>query len=124
MFNTIKFLQALGASLLVTIVVSFIIGFIPMNGMNLFLLIQMVLTYGSMGYFASKMTPQTPYTAAYLGALIISVISLLLSHYVFNILVFTDPQGIARSLSLAVLTSLLVSYIFTVIRAKREGVPQ
>ena len=124
MFNPIKFIQALGASLLVTIVLSFIIGFIPMKSMNLFFLIQMVLTYGSMGFFASRWNPQTPYTAAYLGAVIISVMSLLLSHYVFNILVFTDPAGISRSFSLAVLTSLLVSYICTVIRTRREGVLQ
>ena len=124
MFNTIKFLQALGASLLVTIIVSFIIGFIPINSINLFVFIQLLLTYGAMGYFAAKWNPQTPYTAAYLGALVIAVASFLLSHYVFNILVFTDPEGIARSLTFAVLTSLLAAYIYTVIRTRREGVLQ
>jgi hypothetical protein len=123
-FNTIKFIQALGASVLVTIVVSFIIGFIPIESYGLFLFIQTLITYGSMGFFAAKWNPKTPYTAAYLGALIISVCSLLLSHYVFNIFVFTNPDGVASSLSLAVVVSLFVAFLSTFIPSKREGALQ
>lgn len=124
MFNIIKFLQAVGASLLVTIGLSFIIGFIPMASFGLFLFMQTLLAYGSMGYFAAKWNPDTPYSAAYFGSFILCLINLLVSHYVFNIFVFTDPEGISRSMTLAVLISLLFAYIFTAIRTKREGVLQ
>ncbi|QCR31542.1 hypothetical protein [Lysinibacillus sp. SGAir0095] len=124
MFNAIKFFQAIGASFLVTVIVSFLLGFFQIGHFGFFLFLQTIITYGSMGFFASKWNSETPYTAAYLGAVIMSFISILLSHFVFHIYIFTDPNGIARSMSIAVLVSLLVAYICTLIRTKREEVLQ
>ncbi|MFC7685693.1 hypothetical protein [Ureibacillus sp. GCM10028918] len=122
MFNTIKFFQAVGASFLVTIIVSFILGFFQFGSYGLFLFVQTIITYGSMGFFASRLNTETPYTAAYLGAIFMSFISILFSHFVLHVYIFTDPNGIARSMSLAVLVSLLFAYITTLIRTKREEV--
>ncbi|RHW39910.1 hypothetical protein D1B33_03420 [Lysinibacillus yapensis] len=109
---------------MLTIVISFLLSFIPMESYGLFLLIQTILTYGSVGLFAAKWNPETPYTAAYLGAIMIAFISFLLSHFVFNILVFADPEGIARSLSYAVIVSLLFACGTDLFRKKREGALQ
>lgn len=122
MFNTIKFFQALGASMLLTIVLSFLLGFIPMDSYGLFIVIQTVLTYGSTGFFTAKWNAETPYTAAFLGAIVIAFISFMVSHFVFNILVFANPEGIARSLSYAVIVSLLFAGGTDLIHKKREGV--
>lgn len=122
MFNLIKFIQAVGVSILLTVVVSFVLGFFSIGNYGVFILIQTVLTYGSLGFFTAKWNPKTPYTAAYFGALLISFLSLLLSHFVFNILVFVDPEGISRSMSLAVIVSLAFAAVTVFIQTKREGV--
>lgn len=122
MFNMMKFFQAVGASILLTVAISFLLGFIPIESYGLFLFIQTILTYGSMGFFAAKWNTETPYTAAYLGAIVITFFSFILSHFVFNILVFSDPEGIGRSLSYAVIVSLLFAVSTVFIRKKREGV--
>jgi len=122
LFHTIKFFQTIGVSILLTIVISFLLGFIPIESYGLFLFIQTILTYGSIGFFAAIWNPETPYTAAYLGAIVIVFISFLVSHFVFNILVFADPQGIGMNLSYAVIVSLLFAAATVVIRKKREGV--
>lgn len=121
-FDTMKFFQAVGVSILLTIVISFLLGFIPIESYGVFLFIQTILTYGSMGFFAAKWNTKTPFTAAYLGAVIIAIISFILSHFIFNILVFSNPEGIARSLSYAVIVSLLFAAATVFIRKKREGV--
>ncbi len=122
LFNTMKFFQTIGASILLTIAISFLLGFIPIESYGLFLFIQTVLTYGSLGILAAIWNGETPYTAAYLGAIVIVFISFLVSHFVFNILVFADPEGVARSLSYAVIVSLLFAVATVFIRKKREGV--
>ncbi|MEO4054203.1 hypothetical protein AAFN87_12240 [Solibacillus sp. CAU 1738] len=116
-----KFLQAVGVSILLTVVISFILGFIPINNFAIFLFIQTILAYGSIGYFGAKWNLQAPYTAAYLGAVVIALINLLLSHFIFNILVFVDAGSIARSISLAVIVSMMFAVVTIFIKNKREG---
>ena len=70
MFNLKNFLQAVGASILLTIVVSFLLGFINLGSYGVFLFVQTILTYGSIGYFSAKWNRETPYTAAYFGAIL------------------------------------------------------
>ncbi|KGR76453.1 hypothetical protein [Ureibacillus sinduriensis] len=122
MFNTMKFFQTIGVSILLTIVISFLLGFLPIESYGLFLFVQIVLTYGCVGFFAAIWNTETPYTAAYLGSIVIVFINLLVSHFVFNILVFADPEGIGMSLSSAVIVSLLFAVVTVFIRNKREGV--
>lgn len=122
MFNTMKFFQAIGVSILLTVVVTFIVSLIPFGSVGFLLLFQMILIYGSVGFFCARWNPATPYTAAYLGAVLLSFSSFLLYQFVFNIFIFADPDGIGRSMSLAVVFSLLFAYITVLIRKKREGV--
>ena len=121
MFNIKNFLQAVGASILLTITVSFLLGFFELENFWVFFFIQTIITYGSIGYFAAKWNRETPYTAAYLGAIIIALISFIISHYVFNIEVLIDSEAIGSSLSYAVIVSLLFAAITVPILNRREG---
>ena len=121
MFNAKNFLQAVGASILLTISVSFLLGFIKIGNYGVFMFVQTVLTYGSVGYFAVKWNRKTPYTAAYFGAIVIALISFILSNYVLNIAILVDSKTIASSLSYAVIVSLLFAAITVPIQKWREG---
>jgi hypothetical protein len=121
MFEMKKFLQTVGISVFITIIFSVLIGFIQIPSYGWYIALQMLITYGSLGYFAARWNPKTPYTAAFLGATTISIMSLCISYFMFNILVFWDPAGIGRSISLAVLLTLLVTSITVFIQQKRAG---
>lgn len=121
MFNLKNFLQAVGASILLTISISFLLGFIDLGNFWVFFFIQTILTYGSIGYFAAKWNRETPYTAAYFGAIVIALISFIISNYVFNIAVLIDSEAIGSSLSYAVFVSLIFASITVLIQSKREG---
>ena len=121
MFNLKNFLQAVGASILLTIFVSFILGFIDLGSYGMFLFIQSILTYGSVGYFSAKWNRETPYTAAYFGAIVIALISFIISNYVFNIAILLDSEGIGSNLSYAVIVSLIFATITVPIQNRREG---
>ena len=121
MFNLKNFLQAVGASILLTIFFSFLLGFIDLGSFGVFMFVQTILTYGSIGYFAAKWNRETPYTAAYFGAIVITLISFIISNYVFNIAVLLDSEGIGSSLSYAVIVSLIFATITVPIQNRREG---
>ena len=121
MFNLKNFLQAVGASILLTIFVSFILGFIDLGSYGMFLFVQSILTYGSVGYFSAKWNRETPYTAAYFGAIVIALISFIISNYVFNIAILLDSEGIGSNLSYAVIVSLIFAAITVPIQNRREG---
>ena len=121
MFNLKNFLQAVGASILLTIFISFLLGFIDLGSFGVFMFVQTIITYGSIGYFAAKWNRETPYTAAYFGAIAIALISFVISNYVFNIAVLVDSEAIGSSLSYAVIVSLIFAAITVPIQNRGEG---
>jgi hypothetical protein len=120
MFQTKKFLQIVGISMINTFLISFVLGLINFDSYVVFLIIQLLVTYGTIGILSVLWLPQTPYTAAYLGATSIALLNILFSYYIFNILVFADPSAINRSMSWAVITSILFVYITKLIKSKNE----
>lgn len=120
MFETKKFLQILGISILITVITSIAMGLGRIENYLLFLIIQWLITYGSLGVLSAIWMSKTPYFSAYLGAVVISLLNILFSYFVFNIMVFVDPNGIYRSLSWAVILALTASFItkFLVSRTK------
>lgn len=121
MFSMRKLMQAIGASILITVLFSFIIGFFNIPSFNGYIVFQMILTYGSLGYFSVKWNPKTPYTAAFLGATIISILSIFTSYFLLNVLVLWDPAGIGRSMTWAVLLTLLVAIITVYMKQRKAG---
>jgi hypothetical protein len=120
MFQTKKFLQIVGISMINTFLISFVLGLINFDSYAVFLIIQLLVTYGTIGILSVLWLPQTPYTAAYLGATSIALLNILFSYYIFNIMVFADPSAINRSMSWAVITSILFVYITKLIKSKNE----
>lgn len=121
MFSMRKLIQAIGGSILITALFSFIIGFFNIPSFSGYIVFQMILTYGSLGYFSVKWNPKTPYTAAFLGATIVSILSILTSYFLLNILVLWDPAGIGRSMTWAVLLTLLVAIITVYMQQRKVG---
>ncbi len=120
MFHTKKFLQIVGVSMINTFLISFLLGLINFDSYVVFLIIQLLVTYGTIGILSVLWLPQTPYIAAYLGATSIALLNILFSYYIFNIMVFADPAAINRSMSWAVITSILFAYITKLIKRKNE----
>lgn len=120
MFQTKKFLQIVGISMINTFLISFVLGLINFDSYVVFVIIQLLVTYGTIGILSVLWLPQTPYTAAYLGATSIALLNILFSYYIFNIMVFADPSAINRSMSWAAITSILFVYITKLIKSKSE----
>jgi len=120
MFQTKKFLQIVGISMINTFLISFVLGLINFDSYVVFVVIQLLVTYGTIGILSVLWLPQTPYTAAYLGATSIALLNILFSYYIFNIMVFADPSAINRSMSWAAITSILFVYITKLIKSKNE----
>ncbi|WP_252502255.1 hypothetical protein [Sporosarcina sp. Marseille-Q4943] len=120
MFETKKFLQAIGLSLLISVVLSFILGLIQFEHQSVFLLIQMLSFYGTMGFFAVVFNPKTPFTASYIGALIIAMLNILFANYVFGVWMFVNPSSINKILSFAVITALSVTAVTLLIKNRSE----
>jgi hypothetical protein len=120
MFQTKKFLQIVGISMINTFLISFVLGLINFDSYVVFVIIQLLVTYGTIGILSVLWLPQTPYTAAYLGATSIALLNILFSYYIFNIMVFADPSAINRSMSWAAITSILFVYITKLIKSKNE----
>lgn len=120
MFELKSFLQAVGLSLLISLIISIILGLIQFENYTLFLFIQMLSFYGTMGFFAVFFNPKTPFIASYLGAVIIALLNILFSNFVFGIWMFVNPASINNILSFAVMTALCVTAITLFIR-NRNG---
>lgn len=120
MFDLKSFLQAVGLSLLISLIISIILGLIQFENYTLFLFIQMLSFYGTMGFFAVFFNPKTPFIASYLGAVIIALLNILFSNFVFGIWMFVNPTSINNILSFAVITALCVTAITLFIR-NRNG---
>lgn len=123
MFETKKFLQVLGISILITVIVSVILGFTKMENYLLFVTIQWVMTYGSIGILSAWWMNNTPYFSAYLGAVIMALLNMLFSYFIFNIMIFVDPEGVNRSLSWAVIIALTTSFITHYLIKRTKGSP-
>ncbi|MFX3673027.1 MAG: hypothetical protein ACE3JQ_01085 [Paenisporosarcina sp.] len=121
MFNMKKFLQVIGVSIIINVIFSIVMGLSNMENYLLFVFVQMVVTYGSLGVFSVMWVPKTPYISAYLGAVIISLLNILFAYYVFNIMVFVDPEGINRSMSWAVILALITAFITNFVMNKKMG---
>lgn len=121
MFNTKEFLHVMGFSIIINVIFSIVMGLSNVENYLLFVIVQMIVTYGSLGVLSVIWVPKTPYISAYLGAVIISLLNILFAYYVFNIMVFLDPEGINRSLSWAVIVALSTAFITKYVVNQKMG---
>jgi len=121
MFKMKNFLQTIGISIFMTIIFSVMIGFIEIPSYNWYVALQMLVTYGSLGYFSAMWSPKTPYSVAFLGATVVTIVSMSVAYFMFDILVFLDPEGIGRSMSLTVTLTLIVTAITIFLKHRGKG---
>ncbi|MGM8214851.1 hypothetical protein ACLIA0_04665 [Bacillaceae bacterium W0354] len=123
MFNTKKFIEAVGISLLITIVFSFLIGFFEFQSVEGLIIINFLVSYVGIGILAPLLNRKTPYTAAFLGAIVVTLINLLFSVYVHKLPVFEFPELINNNLASSVLVTMITALVVVSIlkRSEREA---
>ncbi|WP_075618564.1 hypothetical protein [Paenisporosarcina indica] len=121
MFQTKKFLQMLGIAIISTFFLSILMGLLNFDGYHVFITLQLLITYGTIGVLSVFWLPDTPYISAYLGAITMSLLNILFSYYIFNVLIFADPTGINSSMSWAVIVSMVFAFSTKFIISKKES---
>lgn len=121
MFQTKKFLQMLGIAIISTFFLSILMGLLNFDGYTIFITLQLLITYGTIGVLSVFWLPDTPYISAYLGAITMSLLNILFSYYIFNVLIFADPTGINSSMSWAVIVSMVFAFSTKFIISKQES---
>ncbi len=99
MFDAKGFIQALGISILLTVIVSFIIGTIQVLAMEWTIIISFLVSYISIGIFGPMWNRKAPYFAAFLGGITLTVINFLFSIFVLRIPVFLNPDVVRDNLT-------------------------
>ena len=121
MFQTKKFLRMLGIVIISTFFLSMILGLLNVDAYYVFITLQLLITYGTIGVLSVLWLPNTPYISAYLGAITMSLLNILFSYYIFNVMIFADPTGINASMSWAVIVSMVFAFSTKFIRSKQES---
>lgn len=112
MFNLKGLIQAIGIVLLVTILTSFLIGFINIGSIPIIILAQFFITNVLIGIIAPIKNTQTPYTAAFLGSVTLTVLNYIVAYYMFNIYVLADPTQINNNLLLSTSIALITALFY------------
>src|SRR5699024_11414274 len=85
MFNFRGFIQTIGVSLIITMVYSFIIGFFNLMSVEWSIFTTFIVSYGSVGVFATLWNRQTHYFEEFLSTVDLTVLNLLFSIIVIRI---------------------------------------
>lgn len=121
MFSLKGLLRTIGVSLLSTIFVSFILGFLNINNVVLSIGLIFIVSYITVGITAPIWNPLTPYFASYIGSLILTILNFIVAIYTLDTFVFFNPEGINNSIVISSMTSLLTTFIFIQIMKKKTG---
>ncbi|UOQ83626.1 hypothetical protein [Gracilibacillus salinarum] len=120
MFSFRGFIQTIGVSLLIIIAYTFIIGFFNVLSVEWVIFTTFIVSYGSVGILAPLWNKQTPYSAAFLSAIVMSVINIMFSMIVLQIPVLIEPNTINENLFSSTVFSLVTAFLFLQIN-KRIG---
>ncbi|HLR07658.1 MAG TPA: hypothetical protein VK136_00120 [Bacillota bacterium] len=120
MFNFRGFIQTIGVSLIITMVYSFIIGFFNLMSVEWSIFTTFIVSYGSVGVFAPLWNRQTPYFAAFLSAVVLTVLNLLFSIIVLRIQVLAKPDIVNENLFSSTTFTMLIAFLFMQINKRIE----
>ncbi|MEI5907457.1 hypothetical protein WAK64_10350 [Bacillus spongiae] len=109
MFNFKGLIQSVGIVLLITILFSFFIGFFNIGSIPIIILVQFFITNALIGLLAPFKNIQTPYTAAFLGSITLTVINYVVAYFIFNIYVLANPAQISNNLLLSTSVALITA---------------
>lgn len=120
MFNLKGLLQALGLSLLVTMFFSFLFGFFGVVRIEVVIITIFFISYISIGVFAPIWNRKTPYFAAFIGSITLTVVQLSFSSFFLRLPTFIDPIGVNQSLTFNAVLSLLAAWVMITVLNKRD----
>ncbi|GAA0465641.1 hypothetical protein [Alkalibacillus silvisoli] len=122
MFSLRAFIQAIGVSLIITIVISFLMGFFSLFAFEWMIIISFLVSYISIGILASLWNMKTPYFAAFLGCITLTVINFIFSNFVLSIPILLNPALIQENFIYSTFVSMLTAIIVIPIIKRREQV--
>lgn len=122
MFSFRGFIQTIGVSLIIVLVFSFIIGFFNLFPVEWVVFSTFIVSYGSVGVLAPMWNKRTPYFAAFLSAVVLTVLNLLFSVMVLRIPILFEPNVVNENLLSSVVFALIVAFLFLKINQRIERV--
>lgn len=122
MFSFRGFIQTIGVSLIIVLVYSFIIGFFNLFPVEWVVFSTFIVSYGSVGVLAPLWNRQTPYFAAFLSAVVLTVLNLLFSVLVLRIPVLFEPNIVNENLLSSVVFAMIIAFFSMKINQRIERV--
>jgi len=120
MFNLKKFIEALGISVIITIIAGFIIGFFEFPTVEGVIYINFIITYVTVGILMPLFNRKVPYTAAFLGAISMTLINIIFSINVLQLPIFVYPEIVNENLLASTIATMLTAVIVVSILNRRE----
>jgi hypothetical protein len=119
MFSLKGLLQAVGITLLFTIITSFIIGLLNMQSLPVIIYFLFLFSNVVIGIIAPLKNKRTPYAAAFFGSVSLTVLNYSAAYYMFNVYVLADPVQINNNLLLSTSLSLLAAlFVMKIVNRK------
>ena len=120
MFNLKKFIEALGISVIITIIAGFIIGFFEFPSVEGVIYINFIITYVTVGILMPLFNRKVPYTAAFLGAISMTLINIIFSINVLQLPIFVYPEIVNENLLASTIATMITAVIVVSILNRRE----
>lgn|SRR5690554_3354733 len=120
MFNLKKFIEALGISVIITIIAGFIIGFFEFPTVEGVIYINFIITYVTVGILMPLFNRKVPYTAAFLGAISMTLINIIFSINVLQLPIFVYPEIVNENLLASTIATMITAVIVVAILNRRE----
>lgn len=120
MFNLKKFIEALGISVIITIIAGFIIGFFEFPSVEGVIYINFIITYVTVGILMPLFNRKVPYTAAFLGAISMTLINIIFSINVLQLPIFVYPEIVNENLLASTIATMITAVIVVAILNRRE----
>lgn len=120
MFNLKKFIEALGISVIITVIAAFIIGFFEFPTVEGVIYINFIITYVTVGILMPLFNRKVPYTAAFLGAISMTLINIIFSINVLQLPIFVYPEIVNENLLASTIATMITAVIVVAILNRRE----
>ncbi|GAA0497262.1 hypothetical protein GCM10008986_25290 [Salinibacillus aidingensis] len=120
MFQFTGLIRAMGASIFLTIVISFLLGLMNVLNVQGTIIAAFLITYVSIGILAPLWNRETPYFATFMGSLTLTVLNFIFSIVVLHIPVFTSPLEVNDQITASIVTSFITAFLMITILKRME----
>ncbi|AIE58781.1 hypothetical protein MGA3_16838 [Bacillus methanolicus MGA3] len=120
MFDFKGFLKTISIPLVYLIIAGLILGFLNVRSVQMIILLLFIPSYLFTGIFSPYWNSKTPYFSSYLSSLTLSFLNILSGQYLFGFDTLTNSEGVNRALVFSTSFSLMITYLFLIIRKKNR----